>query len=62
MVWLDGSQTVRYGLKLDLDEKYRSLRRSLAQLCGVTERNLLLVEMSASMIRVRRREGGWGTG
>lgn len=56
MIRLDGSQPVRYGLKLEVDEKYRALRQSLSQLCGIAKSNLLLVEMYGSMIRVRRRE------
>ena len=52
VVRLDGSQPVRYGVKLEIDEKYRALRQSLADLTGIRKSNLLLVEMYGSMIRV----------
>lgn len=51
---LDGSQPVRYGLKLEVDEKYRVLLVALSRLTGIKKSNLLLVEMYSAMIRVSR--------
>ena len=53
VVRLDGNQPVRYGLKLEVDDKYRSLLVALSRLTGIKTSNLLLVEMYGSMIRVR---------
>lgn len=52
VVRLDGSQPVRYGLKLEMDDKYRSLKQSLSDLCGIPGSRLLLVEVYGAMIRV----------
>ena len=52
VVRLDGSQPVRYGLKLEMDDKYRSLKQSLSDLCGISGSRLLLVEVYGAMIRV----------
>ena len=56
---LDGSQPVKYGIKVEVDDKYRSLKQSLSELCGIPSSKLLLVEISGSVIRVRV-EGGHG--
>ena len=53
VVRLDGSQPVRYGIKVEVDDKYRSLKQSLANLCGVPSSKLLLVEICGSVVRVR---------
>jgi len=52
VVRLDGSQPVRYGLKLEMDDKYRSLKQSVADRCGITGSRLLLVEVYGAMIMV----------
>ena len=57
VIRLDGSQPVRYGIKVEVDDKYRSLKQSLSELCGIPSSKLLLVEISGSVIRVRV-EGG----
>ena len=61
VIRLDGSQPVRYGIKVEVDDKYRSLKQSLSELCGIPSSKLLLVEISGSVIRVRM-EGGDGGG
>lgn len=53
VVRLDGSQPVRYGLKLEVDDKYRALLMILSRLTGIKKSNLLLVEVFGAMIRVR---------
>ena len=52
VMFLDGRQPVKYGLKLEIDEKYRLLKEELGKLCEVPPSCLLLVEMYASNIRV----------
>ena len=52
VVRLDGSQPVRYGLKLEVDDKYRALLATLSRLTGIKKSNLLLVEMFGATIRV----------
>lgn len=52
VMFLDGRQPVRYGLKLEIDEKYRQLKEELEKLCGVSAARLLMVEVYASNIRV----------
>ena len=52
VVRLDGSQPVRYGLKLEVDDKYRALLVALSRLTGIKKSNLLLVEIFGAMIRV----------
>ncbi len=52
-MFLDGRQPVKYGLRLEIDEKYRLLKEELGKLCDIPPSRLLLVEMYASNIRVR---------
>ncbi len=52
VVLLDGSQPMRYGLKLALDDKYRQLKTRLSTLCGLESGNILLVEVYAGVLRV----------
>jgi ubiquitin carboxyl-terminal hydrolase 6/32 len=52
VVRLDGSQPVRYGLKLEVDDKYRAILATLSRLTGIKKSNLLLVEMFGATIRV----------
>ena len=55
VVRLDGSQPVRYGLKLEVDEKYRLMKEQLSELCGVPYSRLLLVEVYGALVKVRGR-------
>ena len=50
VVRLNGSQPVRYSLKLELDAKYRLLREELAQLSGIYR--MLLVDVFGGIVRV----------
>lgn len=59
-MFLDGRQPVKYGLKLEIDEKYRLLKEELAKLCGLPSSRILLVEMYASNIRVSGSGLEWG--
>lgn len=49
---------MRYGLKLELDDKYRQLKRALSQLCGLDCDRMLLVEVYGGIIRVSVASGG----
>ena len=51
-MFLDGRQPMKYGLRLEMDEKYEQLKEELAKLCEIPPARLLLVEMYASNIRV----------
>ena len=53
VVRLDGTTPVRYGLKLEVDDKYRALLTALSQLTGIKRSNLILVEIYGAMVRVR---------
>lgn len=52
VMFLDGRQPVKYGLKMEMDEKYQQLKVELEKLCGVPASRLLLVDVYASNIRV----------
>ncbi len=58
VVRLDGSQPVRYGLKVEVDERYKTLKEGLSELSGIPTTSLLLVEVYGATIRVSGREGG----
>lgn len=47
----DGSMPTRYGLRLDVDEKYETLKKELSKLCKIPPNQLLLVEVYNSMIK-----------
>ena len=49
---LDGSCPVRYGLRLNADEKYTALKRLLSELCCLNPEQILLAEVHASNIKV----------
>ena len=51
----DGRHPIRYGLRMEIDDKYQSLKTELSQLCGVPASRLLLAEVCNSFIRV-----SWG--
>ena len=49
---LDGSARVRYGLRLNADDKYTGLKRLVSELCGLRPEQILLSEVHASNIKV----------
>ena len=49
---LDGSQPVRYGIKMELDDKYRRLKEMVSELCGIPSSNLRLAEVYGAMLKV----------
>uniref|UniRef100_A0A8B9KYV4 ubiquitinyl hydrolase 1 n=1 Tax=Astyanax mexicanus TaxID=7994 RepID=A0A8B9KYV4_ASTMX len=51
VIRLDGSTPVRYGLRLNVDEKYSGLKSLLSELCHLKPEQLLLVEIHLSCIK-----------
>ena len=54
VIRLNQPHAVKYGLCLNMDEKYRSLKKQLSVLCGVPPSRLLLVDVYGTLVRVRR--------
>ena len=52
VVCLDDSCPVKYGLRLSVDERYRSLKKQLSDLCGIPPSRLLLVDVYGALVRV----------
>lgn len=52
VIKLDGSTPVRYGLRLNMDEKYTGLKKQLSELCGLKPEQILLAEVHNSNIKV----------
>lgn len=52
VIRLDGSTPVRYGLRLNVDEKYSGLKSLLSELCHLRPEQILLVEIHLSCIKV----------
>lgn len=50
---LDGSQPVRYGIKLEMDDKYRRLKEVISELSGLPFANLRLAEVYGAMVKVQ---------
>ncbi|CAH1801921.1 unnamed protein product [Owenia fusiformis] len=48
---LDGSTPVKYGLRLNMDEKYKELKKQLSVLSEIPSNQLLLCEVSAAMVK-----------
>ena len=48
----DGSVPVKYGIRLNPDDKYRVLKKQLSNLSGLDTSQLLLVEVHAALIKV----------
>ncbi|XP_041949811.1 ubiquitin carboxyl-terminal hydrolase 32-like isoform X1 [Alosa sapidissima] len=51
VIQLDGSTPVRYGLRLNVDEKYTGLKRLLSKLCSLRPEQILLAEVHTSNIK-----------
>ncbi|XP_068601892.1 ubiquitin carboxyl-terminal hydrolase 32 [Brachionichthys hirsutus] len=52
VIKLEGSTPVRYGLRLNMDEKYTGLKKQLSELCGLKPEQILLAEVHTSNIKV----------
>lgn len=53
VIKLDGSTPVRYGLRLNMDEKYTGLKKQLSELCSLKPEQILLAEVHTSNIKVQ---------
>ena len=53
MVRLEGTVPHKYGLRLNMDDKYKAFKTQLGDLCGLSPEQLLLVEVGGAMVRVR---------
>uniref|UniRef100_A0A671LES1 Ubiquitin carboxyl-terminal hydrolase 32 n=1 Tax=Sinocyclocheilus anshuiensis TaxID=1608454 RepID=A0A671LES1_9TELE len=51
VIKLDGSTPVRYGLRLNIDEKYMGLKKQLSELCSLKPEQILLAEVHTSNIK-----------
>lgn len=51
VIRLDGSVPVKYGLRLNMDEKYRALKRELSSLTTVPAEQILLVEIVGPVVK-----------
>ena len=52
VVRLSEPHAVKYGLCLNMDERYRGLKRQLSGLCAVPVSQLLLVDVYGTLVRV----------
>ncbi|XP_034995924.2 ubiquitin carboxyl-terminal hydrolase 32 isoform X2 [Zootoca vivipara] len=48
---LDGTTPIRYGLRLNMDEKYTGLKKHLSELCAMKPEQILLAEVHSSNIK-----------
>ncbi|XP_064831418.1 ubiquitin carboxyl-terminal hydrolase 32-like [Oncorhynchus masou masou] len=51
VIMLDGSTPVRFGLRLNMDDKYTGLKKQLSELCGLKPEQILLAEVHTSNIK-----------
>ncbi|KAJ6653692.1 hypothetical protein lerEdw1_008818 [Lerista edwardsae] len=51
VIKLDGTTPVRYGLRLNMDEKYMGLKKQLSDLCALKPEQILLAEVHNSNIK-----------
>lgn len=51
VIKLDGSTPVRFGLRLNIDEKYTGLKKQLSELCSLKPEQILLAEVHSSNIK-----------
>uniref|UniRef100_A0A8K9UKA3 ubiquitinyl hydrolase 1 n=1 Tax=Oncorhynchus mykiss TaxID=8022 RepID=A0A8K9UKA3_ONCMY len=51
VIMLDGSTPVRFGLRLNMDDKYTGLKKQLSELCSLKPEQILLAEVHTSNIK-----------
>ncbi|XP_022103734.1 ubiquitin carboxyl-terminal hydrolase 32-like isoform X2 [Acanthaster planci] len=51
VVRLDGSVPIKYGLRLNMEAKYKAFKKQLGELCDLQPDQLLLVEIGGAMVR-----------
>ncbi|XP_006811225.1 ubiquitin carboxyl-terminal hydrolase 32-like [Saccoglossus kowalevskii] len=57
VIRLDGTVPMKYGLRLNMEDKYKDLKQYLSELCDLTPQQLLLVEVFGAMIRSLPSDG-----
>ncbi|XP_077995197.1 ubiquitin carboxyl-terminal hydrolase 32-like isoform X2 [Glandiceps talaboti] len=57
VIRLDGSIPKKYGLRLNMEDKYKDLKQNLSGLCDLTPQQILLVEVFGAMIRSLPSDG-----
>lgn len=55
VIRLDGSVPIKYGLRLNMDDKYGNLKQQLSTLCNILPFYIKLAELSGSQIRVNNQ-------
>ncbi|BFZ19073.1 hypothetical protein BsWGS_22113 [Bradybaena similaris] len=53
---LDGSVPVKYGLRLNMDEKYKTLKREVVKLANIPVEELLIVEVNGPIVKSLPRD------
>ncbi len=49
---LDGRVPIKYGLRLNMDEKYKALKKQLSLLSSIPPSQVLLVEIFGALVKV----------
>ena len=52
---LKGSTPLKYGLRMNMEDKYREIKKEISQLSGIPITQLLLVEIFGALIKVSHR-------
>ena len=55
VIKLDGSVPVKYGVRINNDEKYGALKTELSNLCGIPSHLIKLAEVQNALIKVTNR-------
>lgn len=53
MIKLDGTVPIKYGLRMNADDKHSVVKTKLSSLSGISANNLKLVEIIGAQIKVR---------
>ncbi|XP_071178506.1 ubiquitin carboxyl-terminal hydrolase 32-like [Mytilus edulis] len=57
VIRLDGSVPVKYGLRLNMDEKYRALKKELENLTSIPSNQILFVEVNGPIVKTLPQDG-----
>ena len=49
---LDGTVPIKYGVRLNMDEKYKMLKKALSELTDIPTNQILLVEILGPVVKV----------
>ena len=48
----DGAKPIKYGIKLNSDDKYRDIRKPLSKFTDISEDKLLFIELNGPHVKV----------